>query len=105
MAKYLLFWKSDQTRIPVDPKERLAGWIKILSMVKADVASGRIKDWGAFPGEHAGYAIMEGTDQDVLIGTEKYAPFVRFKTHSALTVDQALESMNAAKAQFAAAQK
>jgi hypothetical protein len=105
MAKYLLFWKSDQTRIPVDPKERLAGWIKILSMVKEDVASGRLKDWGAFPGEHAGYGIMEGTDQDVHLGTEKYAPYVVFKTHSVLTVDQALESMSTARAQFAAAKK
>ena len=93
------------TRAPVDPKERIAGWTMLLNMVKDDLESGRLKDWGAFPGEHAGYAIMEGADQDVLIGTEKYVPYVRFKTHSFVSVSQALESMSKARAQSPAEKK
>jgi hypothetical protein len=93
MAKFLVFWKSDMDRMPVDPKERLAGWTKILNMVKDDLESGRMKEWGAFPGEHAGYGIMEGTDQEVFMITEKYVPYVRFKTHSVLSVNQMLEGI------------
>lgn len=99
MAKFLLLWESDMTRAPLDPKKRLAGWTMLLNMVKDDLESGRLKDWGAFPGEHAGYAIMEGTDQEVLIGTEKYVPYVRFKTHSVISVSQTLESMSKALSQ------
>ena len=95
MTKFLLLWETDISRVPLDPKERLKGWTKLLSMVKDDVESGRLKDWGTFPGEHAGYAIMEGTELDVLIGTERYVPFVRFETHSVLSVSQVLESMKA----------
>jgi len=105
MAKFHLYWRVDETRTPVDPKERLAGWIMLQNMVKDDLASGRLKDWGIFPGEHAGYAIVEGTEQDVVLGTEKYAPYIRFKTHTVLSVDQALATMSAARAQLAAAKK
>jgi len=48
---------------------------------------------------------VEGTEQDVVLGTEKYAPYIRFKTHTVLSVDQALATMSAARAQLAAAKK
>ena len=95
MAKFLLLWELDRARIPVDPKERLAGRTMLLNMVKDDIESGKLTDWGAFSGELAGYAIMEGTDQDVVIGTGKYDPYIKFKTHSVLSVNQALESVKA----------
>ena len=34
MAKYLALWKIDQTRIPVDPKERGAAWSALMKVVK-----------------------------------------------------------------------
>jgi hypothetical protein len=95
MTKFLLLWEADISRVPLDPKERLKGWTTLLNMVKDDVESGRLKDWGEFPGEYAGYAIMEGTELDVLTGTEKYVPFVRFETHSVISVSQTLEGMKA----------
>jgi hypothetical protein len=95
MAKFLLLWETDIARMPVDPKERLAGWTKLLNMVKDELESDRLKEWGAFPGEHAGYAIMEGTEQEVAMGAEKYVPYVRFKTHSVLSVYQILEGIKA----------
>lgn len=95
MAKFLLLWELDSTKVPVDPKERIAGFTMLLSMVKEDLESGRLKDWGEFPGEHAGYCIMEGTDLELLIGTGRYDPFIKFKTHSVISVSQALESVKA----------
>jgi hypothetical protein len=95
MTKFLLLWETDISRAPLDPKERLAGWTTLLNMIKDDLESGKLKDWGEFPGEHAGYAIVEGTEQDVLTGTERYVPYVRFETHSVLSLSQVLGSMKA----------
>jgi hypothetical protein len=51
MTKFLLLWETDISRAPLDPKERLKGWTKLLNMVKDDVESGRLKDWvGSVPG-------------------------------------------------------
>lgn len=93
MTNFLLLWKADMSRASVIPEERLARWTILLNMVKDDLENGRLKDWGAFPGEHAGYAIMEGIDQDVIIATERYAPYIRFKTQSVVSVSQALEGL------------
>jgi hypothetical protein len=38
---------------------------------------------------------MEGTEQDVLTGTERYVPYVRFETHSVLSLSQVFEGMKA----------
>jgi hypothetical protein len=95
MTMFLLLWEMDISRAPLDPKERLAGWTKLLNMAKDDLESGGLKDWGEFPGEYAGYAIMEGTELDVLIGTERYVPFVRFETHPVLSLSQVFEGMKA----------
>jgi len=51
MAKYLLLWEIDTTKLPVSPKERGAGWKTLMEMVKQDIKKGLIKDWGAFVGE------------------------------------------------------
>ena len=95
MTKFLLLRETDISRAPLDPKERLKGWTTLLNLVKDDLESGRLKDWGEFPGEHAGYAIVEGTEQDVLIGTERYVPFVRFETHPVLSLSHVLEGTKA----------
>lgn len=95
MAKFLILWEEDTTRIPEDPKERIRRDTMLLNMVKEDLESGRIKDWGVFPGEHAGFAICEGTEQDLLIGLGRYDPFIKFKTHSVISLSQVMESIKA----------
>jgi hypothetical protein len=51
MTKFLLLWETDISRAPLDPKERLAGWAKLLNMIKDDLESGGLKDWvGSVPG-------------------------------------------------------
>ena len=95
MAKFLMLWEMDRTRMPVDPKEQLGGFTMLLNGVKADLEGGQLKDWGEFPGEHAGYAIMEGTEPDVLMGVSKYDPYVKFKIHSVLSLDQVVETVKA----------
>jgi len=95
MAKFLMLWEMDRTRMPADPKERLAGFTMLLNGVKADLESGQLKDWGEFPGEHAGYAVMEGTELELIMGASKYDPYVKFKIHSVASLEQVVESVKA----------
>lgn len=96
MGKYLVLWEMDESRIPVDPKERGAGWKGLMELVKKDLETGTSKDWGAFVGEHKGYAIQEGTEVEVAAALQQYVPFVRFEVHAVETVaqvDQLVESL------------
>ena len=96
MAKYLVLWEIDETRIPVDPKERGAGWKALLDMVKKDMAEGSMKDWGSFIGENSGYTIYEGTEMELSTHLQQYVPYVRFEVHPAVSVshtEQLIEAL------------
>ena len=88
MGKYLALWKIDQTRIPVDPKERGAAWSALMKVVKKNLKAGLTKDWGAFVGETGGYAIYEGTELEVMNAIQQYIPFAFFQVHPIASVDQ-----------------
>ena len=96
MGKYLVLWELDTTKIPIDPKERGAGWKALMGAVKKDIQEGMTKDWGAFVGETNGYAIHEGTEVEIAVLLQQYVPFVRFKVHpiaSVGQVDQLVEAL------------
>ena len=95
MGKYLLLWELDPARVPVDPKERAAGWSGLMAMVKKDLEKGISKDWGAFIGEGKGYAIAEGSETEVSLMTQQYIPYVRFETHSIMSVSQVEDMLKA----------
>ena len=95
MAKYLALWELDESKIPIDPKERGAGWRALLGLVKQELEGGIVKEWGAFAGESSGYAVYEGTELEVAITLQQYVPFVRFGLHPILTVGQTDELVEA----------
>ncbi len=95
MGKYLLLWEIDRTRIPIDPKERGAGWGLLMAMVRQDIEKGISKDWGAFVGETNGYAVAEGTELEVLKMVQQYAPYVIFKVHPIASESQVNEMIKA----------
>ena len=86
MGKYLVLWEVDQSRVPVDAKERGAAWSLLMEMVKQDMKSRQMKDWGAFVGEINGYSIYEGTEVEVGNMLMQYAPYVSFKVHPVASV-------------------
>ena len=45
---------------------------------QADFESGKLKEWGAFPGSLGGYSVIEGTEVDVMKFTMQYAPYIAF---------------------------
>ena len=95
MAKYLLLWEIDTTKIPVSPKERGAGWKALMEMVKQDMKKGFTKDWGAFVGEVSGYAVDEGSELEVMNALQQCTPFVHFKVHPIASVSQVEEMIKA----------
>ena len=88
MGKYLVLWEVDRSRVPVDAKEKGAGWGALMEMVKQDIKAGLTKDWGAFVGEINGYSIAEGTEVEIGNMLMQYAPYVSFKTHPIASVTQ-----------------
>jgi hypothetical protein len=95
MGKYLMLWEIDTTKIPMSPKERGAGWNALMEMVKQDIKKGINKDWGAIVGEINGYAVMEGTEVEIMNALQQYVPFVHFKTHPIASVSQVDEMIKA----------
>ncbi len=93
MGKYLMLWEIDMTKLPVNPKERVAGWKPLIEMVKQDLKKGIIKDWGEFVGEGRGYSVAEGTEVEIQSLVEQFVPFVRFKVHSIASLSQVEEGM------------
>ena len=95
MGRYLVLWEIDQTKIPMDPKERGEGWGMLMAMVRQDFEKGLLKDWGAFVGEGAGYTVNEGTEVEVMNGLQQYVPFCTFKVYPIATESQVNETIKA----------
>jgi hypothetical protein len=91
MGKYLVLWEVDQTKIPIDPKERGDGWGFLMAMIRKDIEKGLTKDWGSFVGETGGYAVNEGTEVEVMNALQQYVPFCTFKVHPIASESQVNE--------------
>ena len=74
MGRYLLLWEADETKIPLDPTVRRESWLAACEMVKKDIERGLVKDWGVLLGQTKGFAIDEGTEEEVAKMTLKYIP-------------------------------
>jgi len=57
------------------------------------------KDWGSFIAESSGYCVVEGTELEVGIMSQRYAPYVVFEAHAAASADQTKELPNALASQ------
>jgi hypothetical protein len=90
-----LLWEIDWTKIPVNPKERGAGFNALMGMVKEDIKKGSIKDWGVFVGGSNGYSVQEGSELEIMNAVQQYTPFVRFKVHPIGSVSQVEEMIKA----------
>ena len=91
MGKYLVLWETDQSEIPVDPKQRGTAWKALIGMVKQGLETGTAKDWGAFVGESSGYVVHEGSEVEVGLALQQYVPFATFKVHPIASVSQVEE--------------
>jgi hypothetical protein len=81
MANYLSTWEIDESRLPLDVKERAEGWKMLQTFVQADLDSGKLKDWGSFTGRLSGFVIFEGSSVDLELMQQQYVPWVKFTTY------------------------
>jgi len=94
MGKYMVLWEVDQSKIPIDPKERGEGWSMLMALVRQDFEKGVLKDWGAFLAESNGYAVWEGSEIDVMSAIQQYVPFCIFEVHAIATEDRVNEMLS-----------
>ena len=95
MGRYLTLWEVDQTKIPIDPKERGEGWGLLMAMTRQDIEKGLVTSWGSFVGESKGYAVLEGTEVEVMRSLQQYVPYCIFKMHPIATESQVNEMIKA----------
>ncbi len=93
MAKYLIMWETDMSRMPTDPKQQMEIVGKQLEMTKEALKARRISDWGLFAGGNKGYSISEGSAADVFMGTSQFSPYITFTVHPVLSADELSEAM------------
>lgn len=65
MPRYLVKWKTVNARVSEDPATNLKKTGDILRRVQRDLVSGSLKDWGMSPDGSTGYAVFEGSEQDL----------------------------------------
>ena len=87
MARYLMLWELDRSRIPTDPKERAAAWTALTKMVKQDLAEGRAESWGSFIGGLKGYCLVDGDEVDIGMMVQKYTPYVYFQAFAVAGIE------------------
>ena len=95
MARYLIFWEADESKIPINPEERKAGWLGAIEMTKQEIKDGLTKDWGIFLGQTKGFTISEGTEEEIISSTLKYIPYFRFKVYPLATIEKTEEMIKA----------
>lgn len=101
MAKFYMRWQLNQIFIPVNPEERIKNWLTMLEMVRADLKSGSLTDWGICNDLSGGYAFAEGDEKAVHASVLKWSPYVLFDIKPVLNVDQNIANIK----QVAAAMK
>ena len=88
MARYMVLWEVEASRIPEDPKTKKALLLGFQEMVKKQLKEGIVKEWGAFVGERSGYIITEGKAVSLHTIAEGWVPFVKFTTKEIMTIDE-----------------
>ena len=91
MAKYLSTWEIDDTRAPLDPKERGKMWTQMLGLIQQDMKNGIITDWGSIPGEGKGYSVSEQSSLELSKNLRRFYPFVKFEVRQVMTLEETME--------------
>lgn len=94
MAKFHVEWKKNFSKMPDDPAEIIKIELRLLGMVKDDLKTGRITDWGMYCNGSSGYGIMEGDQEDIMPELLKYIPFITFEVLPVANADQSIDAIN-----------
>jgi hypothetical protein len=88
MAKYLILWELDHSRMPEDLKERGVMFTMLVDSIKEDIKAGIHMDWGSYIAGGKGYAVSEGDELELAKLMQRFVPFVKFEIHQVMSIDQ-----------------
>jgi hypothetical protein len=94
MTKFHIEWKKKFSKMPDDPAEMVKIELLLLEMVKDDLKTGKLADWGIYCNGFSGYLIMEGKQEDIMPELLKYIPFIMFDVLPVVNVDQTIDAIN-----------
>jgi len=100
MTKFFLKWWADFSRLPATPQEGAKFRLKVIEMLKVDLKAGKMTDWGSFSNGKDGYAIVEGSEEDVFATMYKFMPVISYEVFPVLSADQYAEGIKRGVAQM-----
>lgn len=95
MTKFHVEWKQS-SKIPEDPVKLGKLYLSHMELVKADLKSGKLTDFGQYSNGSSGYILIEGNENDVFTTLMKYLPYVEFDVKPIVNVDQTIDAINKA---------
>ena len=98
MSKFYMRWHLNPILIPTNPEERVKLWISMLELVKADIKSGALIDWGMCSDSSGGYAFAETDEKTLHTTILRWMPYVNFNIKPVMTADQVIDSIKRAAA-------
>jgi hypothetical protein len=98
MTKFFMKWWLDSASAPATPQKVMELSLKLLEAVKAELSAGRFTEWGQFSNGNDGYAIIDGSEEDLFATMLKYSPFVAYEVFPVLSVEQTMEAVKKAAA-------
>jgi hypothetical protein len=98
MTRYYMRWHLNPLTVPVNPEERGKLWITMLEMVKADLKSGALTDWGVWFDSSGGYAFADTDEVSLNAAILIWMPHIVYDIKPVLSVDQVLANIKKAAA-------
>ena len=98
MTRFYMRWHMNPLTVPVNPEERGKLWITMLEMVKADLKSGTLTDWGVWFDSSGGYAFADTDEVSLNAAILKWMPYIVYDIKPVLSVDQVLANIKKAAA-------
>lgn len=95
MTKFHVEWKQS-SKIPEDPVKLAKLYLSHMELVKADLKSGKLTDFGQYSNGSSGYILIEGNENDVFTTLMKWLPYVEFDVKPIVNVDQTIDAINRA---------
>lgn len=98
MTKFFMKWHLNPLTTPTNPEERGKLWLSMLDLVKADLKSGGLTDWGVCSDLNSGYAFADTDEKLLHLQVMKWFPYVIFDIKPVITVDQCIANIKQAAA-------
>ena len=98
MTRFYMRWQMNPLTVPVNPEERGKLWITMLEMVKAELKSGMLTDWGIWFDLSGGYAFADTDEVSLHAAILKWMPYIVYDIKPVLSVDQVLANIKKAAA-------